>query len=98
MNLGVAVSGRLSRSGYYTPINQNISRSLYGANASLRLGKEFNNPSFNLGWSNTEYRFKNGFIQSDNIFTILFRLRQLASPFNPPTSERLTTEEAELIK
>ncbi len=80
LNLKFAMSDRLSLSGYYTPINQNTSRSLYGANASLRLGKEYNSPSLSLGWSNTEYRFNNGFTQSDNVFTMVLRVVQPSNP------------------
>jgi len=94
-NLGWAASDRLSFSAYYTPINQNTSRSLYGANTSLRLGKEYNSPSLNLGWSNTEYRFENGFVQADNIFTLVLRTGQPGNPFNPATAKELREKEAQ---
>ena len=95
LNLGVAASDRLSFSGYYTPINKNISRSRYGANTSLRLGKDYNDPSLNLGWSNTEYRFENGFTQSDNIFTLSIRVGQPDNPFNPNTAKNIEADAAE---
>ena len=70
LNLEIALSDRVRLSGYYTPINKNTSRSRYGANASVRLGKSYNSPTLTLGWANNEYQFDNGFTQSDNIFTL----------------------------
>ncbi|MGL5794556.1 MAG: hypothetical protein ACRC06_09140, partial [Waterburya sp.] len=52
LDLEIALSDRLHLSGYYTPINDNISRSRYGANASWRLGKNYNDPTVAFGWGN----------------------------------------------
>lgn len=93
LDLGIALSDRFYLSGYYTPINSNTSRSRYGANASLRLGKSYNQPTLTLGWTNNEYQFENGFTQSDNIVTLLFRLGEPANPFNATTTEKLRREE-----
>ena len=93
LDLGIALSDRFYLSGYYTPINNNTSRSRYGANASLRLGKSYNQPTLTLGWTNNEYRFENGFTQSDNIITLLFRVGEPANPFNATTAEKLRREE-----
>lgn len=93
LDLGIALSDRFYLSGYYTPINSNTSRSRYGANASLRLGKSYNHPTLTLGWTNNEYQFENGFTQSDNVVTLLFRLGEPANPFNATTAEKLRREE-----
>ncbi|MGL5792995.1 MAG: hypothetical protein ACRC06_01050, partial [Waterburya sp.] len=81
LDLEIALSDRLHLSGYYTPINDNISRSRYGANASWRLGKNYNDPTVAFGWGNNEYQFADGFIQSDNIFTLMFRMGKPPNSF-----------------
>ncbi|WP_019507252.1 hypothetical protein [Pleurocapsa sp. PCC 7319] len=93
LDLGIALSDRIYLSGYYTPINNNTSRSRYGANASLRLGKSYNHPTLTLGWTNNEYQFEDGFTQSDNIFTVLFRIGEPPNPFDATTAEKLRRQE-----
>ena len=89
INLQITLSDQVRLSGYYTPINNNISRSRYGANASVRFNKNYNSPTLILGWSNNEYEYSNGFTQSDNIFTILVRMGRPPNPFDASTAEKL---------
>ena len=91
LNLGIDLSDRLSLAGYYTPINKNTARSRYGATASWRFGN-LNNSTLTLGWANTEYQFEDGFTQSDDVFTLSFRLGEPANPFSPATTEQLKEE------
>ncbi len=98
LNLQIVLSDHVRLSGYYTPINNNTSRSRYGANVSVRLGKSYNSPTLTLGWSNNEYQFNNGFTQSDDIFTILVRIGNPPNPFDATTAEKLRRQEQDNLQ
>jgi hypothetical protein len=71
-------------SGYYTPINTNITRSTLGASASMRLGKDYNSPTLSLSWSRNEIDFGGGVSKigyADNVYGIYFRFGAPANPF-----------------
>ena len=98
LDVRVSLSNSFRFSGYFTPINQNTSRSRYGATASWRLGNNYNSPTLILGWANNEYDFSNGFTQSDDIFTFLFRVGEPANPFDPNTAENLRNQEQQDVE
>lgn len=84
-NLSFKVIDGLVLSGYYTPINENISRSTIGASASLRLGKDYNSPTLSLSWSRNEIDFGRGGASkigyADNVYGVYFRFGAPGNPF-----------------
>ncbi|MDB9347099.1 hypothetical protein [Nodularia spumigena] len=77
-SVGIQFSNSFSLSGYYNLINENAARSVYGAGARLRLGKNQNSPTLNLSWRNNEYdygrdRADNELKINENIFTVFLR-------------------------
>ncbi|AHJ27629.1 hypothetical protein NSP_12890 [Nodularia spumigena CCY9414] len=77
-SVGIQFSKSFSLSGYYNLINENAARSVYGAGARLRLGKNQNSPTLNLSWRNNEYdygrdRADNELKINENIFTVFLR-------------------------
>ncbi|MDZ8223579.1 hypothetical protein [Nostoc sp. ChiVER01] len=81
-------------SAYYTPINESISRSRYGARAQWKMGKQYNSPTLSLSWSNNDYDYGrdlvgNNFNVTENVFTVLFKLGDPPNPFDQQTAERL---------
>ncbi|WP_052128452.1 hypothetical protein [Neosynechococcus sphagnicola] len=78
----------LALSGYYSPLNDNASRSLYGAELRMKLGNGYNSPSLVANWSNVDYNYGDDpfgvpLRTQDNLFTILFRIGEPAAPFRP---------------
>jgi hypothetical protein len=53
-NISWQAQKNFSISGYYTPLNDNNPRSLYGASASLLLGTEPSSPILRLNWNRNE--------------------------------------------
>jgi hypothetical protein len=84
-NVSFKVVDGLVLSGYYTPINENISRSTIGASASLRLGKDYNSPTLSLSWNRNEIDFGRGGTSqigyADNVYGIYFRFGAPSNPF-----------------
>lgn len=78
-NLEIKFSSNFLISAYFTPINDNSSRSRYGANAQLRLGRKKTSPILTFSWANSEYDFgrdslKQDLISKDNVFSILLKV------------------------
>jgi hypothetical protein len=76
-NASWKISDGLILSGYYTPVNDNIARSPFGASASVRLGGN-NSPTLSLGWNRNEVDLgvnsnnaRSGV--SDNVFSVFLR-------------------------
>jgi hypothetical protein len=87
-NISWRFTDRFAISGYYTPINDNISRSTFGASASWRLGKDYNDPTVSLSWNRNEIDFGRGSTTpinnySDNVFGVYFRFGAPGNPFVP---------------
>jgi hypothetical protein len=80
------VTSNLILSGYYTPINNNISKSTMGASTSWRMGNDPNSPTLSLSWNRNEIDFSRGSSTpinnySDNVFGIYFRFGAPGNPF-----------------
>ncbi len=76
-NASWKISDGLVVSGYYTPVNDNVTRSPFGASASIRLGGK-NSPTLSLGWNRNEVDLgvnssnaKSGV--ADNVFSVFLR-------------------------
>jgi hypothetical protein len=85
-NISWRITDRLAIAGYYTPINDNVSRSPFGASASWRMGQEANSPTLSLSWNRNEIDFARGSTTpinnySDNVFAIYFRFGEPGNPF-----------------
>ncbi|WP_227788833.1 MULTISPECIES: hypothetical protein [unclassified Nodularia (in: cyanobacteria)] len=77
-SVGIQFSQNFLLSGYYSPINENVARSVYGADARLRLGTNQNSPILNLSWRNNDYDYGrdstgNELKINENIFTVFLR-------------------------
>ena len=48
------LSSGLTLSGYYTPVNDNVARSPFGASANIRLGANPASPTLSLSWNRNE--------------------------------------------
>jgi hypothetical protein len=77
-NASWKISDGLILSGYYTPVNDNIARSPFGASASIRLGGNIYSPTLSLGWNRNEVDLgvnssnaRSGV--SDNVFSVFLR-------------------------
>jgi hypothetical protein len=77
-NAAWKISDGLVLSGYYTPVNDNVARSPFGASASIRLGGNIYSPTLSLGWNRNEVDLgvnssnsKSGV--SDNVFSVFLR-------------------------
>jgi hypothetical protein len=82
------VADNLILSGYYTPINNNTSRSTMGASTSWRMGQDPNSPTLSLSWNRNEIDFGRGSTTpinnySDNVFGVYFRFGAPGNPFIP---------------
>jgi hypothetical protein len=80
------VTHGISLTGYYTPINENSTRSQIGFNTSINLGNEYNSPTLILSWSNNQIDFGLDPFGSplgltDNIFGIFVRFGEPLAPF-----------------
>lgn len=78
-NLEIKLSPNINLSAYFTPINENSSRSRYGANAQLRLANSKNSPLLILNWCQNEYNFGTtpsgqNLKTAENIFSITLKL------------------------
>jgi hypothetical protein len=67
-NISWQAQQNFSISGYYTPINDNNPRSLYGASASLLLGTEPSSPILKLNWNRNE----NSLFDNQNVGSDVF--------------------------
>ena len=77
-DLTVNLTNNLRLSAYFAPIDQNTSRSPYGASLLWQLGDGNDSPTFAVNWQNQEYDygsdpFGNNLSVQDNIFTVQFR-------------------------
>lgn len=102
-NIDVKISNNLILSAYFTPINNNSSRSRYGANANLRLGRSYNSPSLIFSWANNEYNFGNDPVGrelsvTNNVFSVVFKFGQPSNPFNPETAQKIRRETEQEIQ
>jgi hypothetical protein len=77
-NLSWKISDGLAISGYFTPINDNIARSPFGASASIRLGGNIYSPTLSLGWNRNQTDLgvnanntRSGV--ADNVFSVFLR-------------------------
>ncbi|MEH1789140.1 MAG: hypothetical protein V7L23_27065 [Nostoc sp.] len=94
VDFDIKFSNNLRFSAYYTPINENTSRSRYGSTVQWKLGRDYNSPTLNLSWTNNEYNYGtdsagNNFNITDNVFTVLFKVGSPRNPFDQQTAERL---------
>ena len=86
-------SSNLRLSAYFAPINENSSRSRYGASLLWKLGENYNSPALSLNWQNQEYdygndAFGNNLLVTDNVFTVLFRVGAPAGPLAPQSADK----------
>jgi hypothetical protein len=51
------ISNEISTSAYYTPLNQNSTRSPMGVNVSIRLGSDSTSPTLLLSWNQNQFNF-----------------------------------------
>ncbi|MBW4510798.1 MAG: hypothetical protein KME64_30430 [Scytonematopsis contorta HA4267-MV1] len=77
-DLTIKFSENFILSAYYTPINENSSRSRYGVQAQFKFGDNDKSSSLNLSWTNNEYDFGsdpggNKLDVSNNVFKVLFK-------------------------
>lgn len=77
-SVGIQFSQNFLLSAYYNPLNENVARSVYGAEARLRLGTNQNSPILNLSWRNNDYDYgrdsaANELKINENIFTVFLR-------------------------
>lgn len=77
----------LSLSAYIAPIDENYSRSLYGASIIWQLNNQPNSPTLSFSWQNQQYDygidvFGKNLLVNDNVFTILFRIGSPPNPFS----------------
>ncbi|MDB9375072.1 hypothetical protein [Nodularia sphaerocarpa] len=77
-SVGIQFTQNFLLSAYYNPINENAARSVYGAEARWRLGKNQNSPMLNLSWRNNDYEYGrdragNELKINENIFTVFLR-------------------------
>lgn len=96
-NIELRVNRNLILSAYYTPINNNSSRSRYGASANVRLGRSYNSPSLIFSWANNEYDFGSDpagreLLTTDDVFSVVLKIGQPSNPFDAETSERIRQE------
>jgi hypothetical protein len=77
-DLTIKFSNNFILSGYYSPIDQNLSRSRYGMEAKFKLGTNQNSPILSFSWSNNEYKLgtdsdKNDLGVSNNSFAVFLK-------------------------
>lgn len=78
-SLEIRLSKHLQLSAYYIPINNNDSRSRYGANAQILLGNKKNSPTLTFNWTNNEYDFgrdasDGDLVSEENVFRVLLKI------------------------
>ncbi|PSB56261.1 hypothetical protein [Chamaesiphon polymorphus] len=77
-NASWRISDGLVLAGYYTPVNNNVARSPFGASASIRLGSNSYSPTLSLSWNRNETDLginadnTRGGVR-DNVFSIYLR-------------------------
>jgi hypothetical protein len=69
-NISWQAQKNISITGYYNPINDNTSRSLYGASASLQLGIEPSSPIIKLNWSRNENKINSTESVGSDVFGV----------------------------
>ncbi len=74
------IQNNLAVSAYYTPVNDNQSRSPYGANASFKVGSDPNSPSLILDWKRVENSV-GAQTARENVFGVFLRFGE---SFTPP--------------
>jgi hypothetical protein len=79
------INSGLNLSAFYTPINENATRSPLGVSASLRLGKDINSPTLSLSWTQNQTDFGNDpggnkLKINDNVVAAYLRF---GAPLNP---------------
>jgi hypothetical protein len=79
-SLSWRVRDNIALSGYYTPINDNVSKSPYGVNAAFRLGAESTSPSVIMSWNRNETRFSGTQNANDNVFGVFLRFGSSFAP------------------
>ncbi|MBW4574736.1 MAG: hypothetical protein KME08_05570 [Aphanothece sp. CMT-3BRIN-NPC111] len=94
LNLGITPIKNLRLSAYFAPINENESRTRYGASAQLRLGNAYNSPTLSLNYTNYEYDygsdpFGRELQTTEDVFRILFRFGEPAQPFSAQPTQRV---------
>ena len=87
INFAIRPIENVSFSAYFAPINDNSSRTRYGASAQVRLGKAYNSPTLTLNYTNYEFdfgrdSFERELLVNDNVFKILFRFGEPPQPFS----------------
>lgn len=80
-------TNNLILAAYIAPIDQNTSRSLYGAGLIWQLDNNYNSPTLSFNWQNQQYDygkdvFGNNLLVNENVFTVLFRIGDPANPFS----------------
>ncbi|MBE9127753.1 MULTISPECIES: hypothetical protein [unclassified Coleofasciculus] len=91
-DLTIRPSDNLRLSAYFAPLDENSSRSRYGASLLWKLRDGYNSPTLSLNWQNQDYdygtdAFGNNLLVNDNSFTVLFRVGAPANPFAPPSAD-----------
>ena len=92
VNLFLNFNEYATLTAYVAPYDNNPSRTQYGLNLNLNLGREFNSPQLSLSWANYQYRyFQNALGNSqsvyDNVFKVTLRIGQPNNPFRKPISK-----------
>lgn len=77
-DLTIKFNNNFILSGYYTPINESLSRSRYGMEAKFKLGEKKNSPILSFSWNNNEYKLgtdsgNNNLGVGNNIFTLFLK-------------------------
>ncbi|MFH7026837.1 MAG: hypothetical protein ACHBN1_15855 [Heteroscytonema crispum UTEX LB 1556] len=77
-DLAIKFSDNFQLSAYYTPINENYSRSRYGIGAQFQLDNNKKSPILSLSWNNNEYNLgfdsgKNNLGVSNNSFMVFLK-------------------------
>lgn len=77
-SFGIQFNRNFALSAYYTPINENTARSIYGATARFTFGNNPDSPTLNLSWKNNEYNYGQDRVgkelqSSENVFTVFLK-------------------------
>ncbi|PAX51837.1 hypothetical protein [Brunnivagina elsteri] len=77
-DLTIKFNNNFILSGYYTPINESLSRSRYGMEAKFKLGENQNSPILSFSWNNNEYKLgtdsgNNNLGVGNNTFTLFLK-------------------------
>ncbi len=77
-DLTIKFNNNFILSGYYSPIDENLSRSRYGMEAKFKLGTNQNSPILSFSWNNNEYKLgtdsdNNNLGVSNNSFAVFLK-------------------------